>query len=175
MIQLKLLLVPLLVSCALLLAQTAHYRHSGTLALPDPTITPGTVNHDIEADLSKAPRLVNGIEVNICAKDFRTGPFRKTTAVMKRQVCQEYGAADCPNPAKGEIDHLIPLEIGGQDVIENLWWQPAPDYHVKDHQVEDQLPKLICAGKISLSDAQQCISQDWTACAKRIEAMKVGK
>jgi hypothetical protein len=36
---------------------------------------------------------------------------------------------------------------------------------VKDHQVEDVLPKLVCSGKMTLADAQHCIAADWVACA----------
>jgi hypothetical protein len=33
------------------------------------------------------------------------------------------------------------------------------------------LPKLVCAGKISLADAQSCISKDWVACGVRVKAL----
>jgi hypothetical protein len=42
----------------------------------------------------------------------------------------------------------------------------------KDHQVEDVLPKLVCAGKMTLADAQTCIAKDWVACAARVAAAK---
>lgn len=160
-----------IVLCAVASAQAGHYRHHGDYLLPDPQLTPGTVNPEIEADTSRDRRLLDGVEVNICAPDFRSKPLRRTTEAMKRAVCREYGSPlDCPDPKKGEIDHLIPLEIGGQDAIANLWWQTSSQY-VKDRQVEDKLPKLICDGKISLQDAQRCVSSDWVACLERIRGL----
>jgi hypothetical protein len=151
------------------------YKKDGQYLLPDPKLTPGVVNPVIIADLSKASHIVNGVEANMCAKDFRTGPYRATSESTKKKVCREYGAADCPDPKSGEIDHLVPLEIGGLDSIQNLWWQPAPDYHIKDHRVEDKLPKLICSGKIGLKEAQHCIITDWVKCMTKIQELEASK
>lgn len=150
----------------------AHYGHEGKYLLPDKTVTPGAVNPEIIADRSRDKRLVDGVEVNICAKDFRTGPFRHTTQSMKEEVCREYAAKDCPDPSKGEVDHVIPLEIGGEDALQNLWWQRSPEYHFKDHALEDKLPKLICSGKMTLKQAQTCIRDNWVECVKRIGTLK---
>ena len=37
-------------------------------------------------------------------------------------------------------------------------WQPLVQARIKDHRVEGTLPKLVCADKISLSDAQKCVA-----------------
>lgn len=154
------------------IVQHCFYSHEKGNLLPDPGCTPGAINPEIVADPSGDHRLVNGVEVNICAKGFNTKPFRKTTESMKRKVCAEYGSKDCPDPKKGEIDHLVPLELGGEDAVTNLWWQPAPEYHVKDWQVEDKLKPLVCHRKMTLKQAQDCIRTDWVTCAKRIAALK---
>lgn len=155
-----------------LAAATAHYGHDGKYALPDPTLTPGAVNSDLIADTSGAHRLSNGVEVNLCAKDFRTGPFRKVSESEKKKACAEYGITEgCPGP-NFELDHLVSLEIGGSDELSNLWPQPIKEARIKDHEVEDVLPKLICSGKISLSDAQDCIRKEWVKCSARIAGMK---
>lgn len=87
--------------------------------LPDPTLTPGVIASTDEAQ--------------VCG---RTGGLtysqahRQTTEAMKAQVRQEYHAAHC-----GEIDHRVPLALGGADDVKNLWCQPgtgAWSYHVKD-------------------------------------------
>jgi hypothetical protein len=136
---------------ALLLQAQAHYANHGKFLLPDPHLTPGAVRTTDTASL--------------CDPSFRTGPYRKTTASMKRKVCVEYGANDCPDPAKGEIDHLIPLEIGGLDALENLWWQPAPAYHTKD-KVENAMHRLMCSGSMTAAQAQSCLKRDWVACGQ---------
>ena len=156
----------------------AHYSYgqSGTYALPDPIATPGAVKADVIADLTKAPHVVNGVELNICALDFKTGPIRaaiKNFAGLKRKVCAAYGVVKCDGSVEG--DHLISLEIGGcPDCLTNLWPQPMTEARVKDHQVEDTLggPRgLVCAGKITLQDAQQCVAKDWVACGVRVKGL----
>lgn len=159
-------------------AVRAQSAGAGTkYAMPDAKLTPGVINPEIEADPSGAKVYVAQdralVEVNICAKDFRTKPFRKTTEAEKRAVCREYHAAPgtCPGMKWGEVDHLIPLELGGEDAVANLWWQPAQQYLVKDHGVEDKLPHLVCSGKMTLPEAQECLRSDWVACAARVKKL----
>jgi len=150
-------------------AQTANYGANGAYKLPDPKVTPGAVNPNVVADLSGAPHMVNGVEMNMCAKDFRTGPIRATIKnfpKIKQTACTAYGVAKCDASVEG--DHLISIEIGGcQDCQTNVWPQPMSEAKVKDFYVEDKLPKAVCAGKLTLSDAQQCIATDWVACGKK--------
>ena len=154
----------------------ATYRLEGGMALPDRDVTPGAVDPAAVADLSGAPHLVNGIERNVCAKDFRTAPIRariRNFAKLKRQACQEYAITKCNASVEG--DHLISLEIGGcPDCLTNLWPQPMDEARVKDHQVEDVLPGLVCQGKMKLADAQQCIATDWIACEEQIKKLQGG-
>lgn len=147
---------------AIVLALSCQYNGK----LPDARCTPGEVNPSLVADVSGKPHLENGVEANLCASDFRTGPWRKVSQSEKKKVCLAYGiTSGCPGPGF-EIDHLISLEIGGSDGILNLWPQPIQDAKVKDHQAEDPLPKMVCSGKITLKQAQECISKDWTKCGK---------
>lgn len=158
--------------CAGVARGQAAYRHDGKFELPDASATPGTVNRDLVADPSGKPHMVDGAEANLCAKDFRTGPFRKVDESRKRKACAEYGiATGCPGSAY-EIDHLISLEIGGSDDLANLWPQPIAQARLKDHGTEDVLPKLVCSRKISLREAQMCISGDWVKCAARVKALE---
>jgi 5-methylcytosine-specific restriction endonuclease McrA len=45
---------------------------------------------------------------------------RNVPAEMKRQVYHEYGITS-HGSGEYEIDHLIPLELGGSNSIKNLW------------------------------------------------------
>lgn len=156
-------------------AQACRYKHDGKYLLPDPACTPGQANPDMVADIYGGKFLVNGAEANICAKDFRTGPWRKVSESEKKSACERYGITlGCPGPDY-ELDHLCSLEFGCSDSIENLWPQPIEQARIKDHQVEDKLPKLICGGRISLKDAQACVSGDWVQCAARVKALEGGK
>lgn len=118
-------------------------------AMPNSALTPGEV------------RTTDKNEV--CST--RTKKFRLTTAAMKKQVCAEYGVKDCPHEGRLEIDHLIPLELGGADTLKNLWVQPAnprPGFHEKD-KLENWLHEQVCSGKMALVDAQAKIRTNWYA------------
>jgi hypothetical protein len=159
---------------------TASYGTNAGNALPDAKVTPGAVDPRAMADISGKPHIIDGVERNVCAADFRTKPIRATIrdfAGIKKKACREYGVAQCDKSVEG--DHLVSLEIGGcPDCLTNIWPQPMDQARVKDHQVEDVLPKLVCAGRMSLTDAQACVAKDWVACAARIgmlEGAKKGK
>jgi hypothetical protein len=142
-------------------AQSANYRHDGKIALNDLSVTPGKTDPSLTKKM-------------ICDPKFRTGPYRHTTESEKKAVCREYGATDCPNPEKGEIDHLVPLEDGGADVVANLWWQPAsptPGYHQKD-LVENWIHRQICEGTMDMGKAQTQMEQDWVVLYKEMLAAK---
>jgi hypothetical protein len=62
-----------------------------------------------------------------------------------------------------ELDHLIPLELGGcSTCIANLWPQPwtSPGAHEKD-EVEHYLRDRVCHYRMSLSEAQRLVASDW--------------
>ena len=133
--------------------------------LPNPALTPGVVRTSRAAE--------------ICAPSFRTKRFRHTTKQMKRQVCAEYGftSKQCPKQGVMELDHLLPLELGGADDIHNLWPELAqypdgsPGFHVKD-ELENALKKKVCEGEMMLPDAQTCIMADWINCYERVFGKK---
>jgi len=83
---------------------------------------------------------------------------------MRDQVYAEYGRTRGPDCC--EVDHLIPLELGGSNDMKNLWPEPSephPGYREKD-QLENELHAMVCSGKIALADAQSCISTNWLKC-----------
>jgi hypothetical protein len=89
-------------------------------------------------------------------------------AVATTQYREVYAAYGIPYPEPSgtyELDHLIPLEIGGDNANANLWPEPAaptPGFHQKD-QLENALHNLICAGSLSLLGAQRAIATNWYA------------
>ena len=131
-----------------------------TFLRPDPALTPGVADPALTAEV-------------LCAKKFTTRDVRSVTAAMKREVYARYGVqnhkgrfAKCKRGA--EVDHLQSLELGGANVVENLWPQNycGPwNATVKD-RLENKLHKLVCAGQLDLVEAQQCISTDWIVCYK---------
>jgi len=70
-----------------------------------------------------------------------------------------------------EVDHFIPLELGGSNDIKNLWLEPAepkPGFHEKDI-VENCLHYQVCFGNESLQKAQEEIRSDWYSVYQRIQ------
>jgi hypothetical protein len=131
--------------------------------LPNSTLHPGAVNPDVTPD---------NIKQTICAKGFTKTirPPESYTSSLKRQQIRDENLPG--NPSDYEEDHLISLELGGapQDP-RNLWpepWEnkgsalaaPGTGAESKD-KVENETNRLVCSGRMSLSDAQTRMAADW--------------
>jgi len=125
-----------------------------TPILPDANMTPSDT-FDVTAQ-------------DICTRGYAR-KVRDVPAEMKREVYREYGIIS-HGPGDYEIDHLIPLELGGSNSIKNLW----PESHrtspwnaqVKD-RLEDKLHALVCSGQLDLKTAQQAIASNWIEAYKK--------
>jgi hypothetical protein len=125
--------------------------------LPDFSITPGAVDGNITQD---------NINDTICVSGY-TATIRPSTTYtnnIKRQLIVRYGYNDT-NMSSYELDHMIPLSIGGcPDCVENLWpepWEGEFGAHAKD-VLENRLHRAVCNGSITLAEAQRQI-MNWTA------------
>jgi hypothetical protein len=117
---------------------------------PDPELTPGDV-----LPVKKEEICVSGY----------TKTVRNVTVATKKEVFAEYHVLYPQPEGTYEVDHFIPLELGGSNDIKNLWLEPAspkPGFHEKDI-VENYLHDGVCKGNITLEDAQRQIAQDWFA------------
>lgn len=122
--------------------------------LPDKNCTPGTTY----AGVTQA-----NIHQTICVKGWTATirPPQSYTQPLKVQSIKDYGYADT-NLAHYEEDHYIPLELGGSPTdVKNLWAEPGATPNPKD-AVERSLRAKVCNGTLSLAQAQQEISTDWT-------------
>lgn len=109
--------------------------------LPDPLLTPGKVA--------------------------RNGQDRQAvTQEMERRVFSLYRIPWRRRP-EFKIDHLIPVELGGADTIDNLWPQSLsikPYNARRKEYLTRQLLVLVAAGKMTLAQAQNEIREDWISC-----------
>ena len=121
---------------------------------PNPSLTLGAV---LTTDAS-----------TICAPGYASS-VRDVSTATKKEVYAEYGVS-YPQPLGAyEVDHFIPLEIGGSNDISNLWLEPAtptPGFHQKD-QFENFEHAQVCNGTISVAEAQRRMVSDWYFTCKR--------
>ncbi len=104
----------------------------------------------------------------VCVSGYSRGVRYVTTAV-REQVFATYHIGYPPPAGAYELDHLIPLELGGDNSASNLWPEPyhgANSADVKDH-LENHLHELVCSGQVELGTAQQAMAGDWRAAAAR--------
>ncbi|MBI5153271.1 MAG: HNH endonuclease [Parcubacteria group bacterium] len=101
---------------------------------------------------------------DVCRHGY-TKEVRSVSTALKREVCRRYGVSYPTPHGAYEIDHFIPLELGGSNDVTNLWPEPAnprPGFHEKD-VVENYLHREVCKGRMTLKQAQEAIRNDWYA------------
>lgn len=149
-----------------------HPGTSNGYPIPDPKCTPGAYNTTL------------GVSV-LGHKGFKTGCVRDkaTSAKQKDKVYGWYGIKKPANNTGSkqvcEKDHLVSLEIGGADTLDNIWPQCGPSrvvlknryFKQKDlvenfvavpfHTGENKLV-LDDGTELSLADVQHQIAKDWT-------------
>jgi hypothetical protein len=95
-----------------------------TPILPDPKLTPGDTFEVTAQD--------------VCVPGYAK-KVRAVPAWLKRQAYAEYGITGYKT-GDYEVDHLIPLSLGGSNSIRNLWPQSTKtlpwNSYVKDPQAE---------------------------------------
>jgi hypothetical protein len=111
-----------------------------TPILPDRKLTPGDT-FDVTAQ-------------DVCVPGYAK-KVRAVPAWLKRQVYAEYKITEYKT-GDYEVDHLIPLSLGGSNSIRNLWPQStktSPWNSYVKNTLERKLHKLVCAGQLDLETA----------------------
>ena len=88
---------------------------------------------------------------------------RGVTVAMEQKVFARY-RLPWSRRAAFKIDHLIPLELGGADTIDNLWPQSLrarPYGPERKELLTEVLLQRIARKQITLEQAQEQISRDW--------------
>ena len=126
---------------ALLILLLAVHAQAGEDMLPDRKLTPGRI--------ARTDKDRQGI-----------------TEEMERKVFSRYHIP-WRQRLEFKVDHLIPLELGGADAVENLWPQRfnvRPYNALRKELLTQCLLARIAAGKMTLAKAQEEISEDWISC-----------
>lgn len=137
-------------------------RSENGYPVPDPRCTPGGVNPSVTEDVLRDPSWRTR-EVRNCAESeaqkhiaYRWYDIAKPRINSnENQVC--------------ELDHLVPLELGGADGMGNIWPQCGPDavalnerYFKRKDLVENYLAEAVKKGQMPLAQAQRGIAANWT-------------
>ena len=138
-----------------LLAALAGPAWADSGILPDPQITPGAV------------RTANIGEV--CSTSTRD--LRHWSRDRDDRIIAEYGLPSGAHP-QYEVDHLIPLCLGGADSDLNLWPEPRrsiePVWNAeRKDELEARMCSLACSGALDVGEAQHFVAEDWTAAYAR--------
>jgi hypothetical protein len=130
--------------------------------LPDPACTPGAINPTVDLAVLKGGKFKT-----TCDRDVATSATEKQTTYSTYNITKPANNTGLTQSC--ELDHLISLELGGADTLDNIWPQCGPGgvklakryFKIKD-SVENYLAAQVRGDAISLKDAQQGISTDWT-------------
>ena len=115
--------------------------------MPNPRLTPGAIQSSDTAA--------------ICTPGWSSA-HRDVSYATENAVAAEYGLSSHDGY---EIDHLIPLELGGSNAVANLWPEPygSPYGAIEKDGLEDWLHQQVCDGSLSLATAQREIASNWYA------------
>ena len=124
-------------SCATVPRGSVQYAH-----YPNPALTPGDAEPNWDPCRSNARQVPKSLRV---------------------QVFHAYGIDDPTDYPKYEIDHLIPICMGGRNTFQNLWPEPyGGDFGArKKDVVEKALHLKACQGEITLQEARELVSKHW--------------
>lgn len=118
-------------------------------SLPDPECTPGAIFATTPVE-------------KICVSGY-TKTVRDVPTSLKKRVYRSY-TIPYPQPfGTFELDHYIPLALGGSNDIANLWpfaAEPRPGFIEKD-LVVNYLRRKVCSGEVGLPAAQRAITTTW--------------
>ena len=133
--------------------------------LPNPSLTSGAIGQ-VGTSL-------------VCPHVARSLERQRPNAAEIGEVYQAYGLSYPQPPGRYELDHLIPIRLGGApDDPANEWPErndkpnlalaakyhiPASTVHNSKDILDGLLPKLVCAGDLPLRIAQAEIALDWPA------------
>lgn len=128
---------------------------------PDARCTPGGVTPGITAETLRDPA-------------WRTKCIRNCqSSEQQKHVAYAWYGLPRPENNQGasqvcELDHLVPLELGGADGLGNIWPECGPDdvtlrerYFKQKDIVENYLAAKVKRGEMDLGAAQKGIATDW--------------
>jgi hypothetical protein len=96
----------------------------------------------------------------VCTADFEASA-KPVAGWQRAEALTRYGRR--PEDFTGDLDHLVPVSLGGSNDPDNLWPIPAnKDFGPEQKKALDlKLHQLVCDKTITLKQAQDAIRKDW--------------
>lgn len=134
---------------------------------PAATLATGAIDHQATQE---------NIQETICVPGYTKSvrPPVSYTNKIKLRLMWEQGI-DPTLADRYELDHLIPLALGGHPrKLENLILQPweGHDGAKRKDRLEVKLQCLVCTGQVELEQAQRDISENWQTAYRRYAQVK---
>jgi hypothetical protein len=130
--------------------------------LPDPTCTPGAIDPAVtQANL----------DATICSSGYTATvrPPASVTDAFKPTALAAYGVTYASTT---ELDHLVPLELGGASSASNLWPEPnkagATGGDNPKDSVETAANHAVCDRRMTLAAAQHAIAVNWVTLGREL-------
>ena len=97
----------------------------------------------------------------ICAPGYAAS-LKATKESAKEEAFSRYGLRDGVSKTS-VLNHLIPIELGGTDNVENLWPEPMKgDWNATQKDaLEQKLLGMVCDGSLTVKQAQNAIKKNW--------------
>jgi hypothetical protein len=127
---------------------------------PDPEYTIGAVFADVNEDM-------------VCNEHYTQG-VRQPRFNDKVEAFAAYGIS-IGDRDTFQLDHLVPISLGGSNERSNLWPQPYDDTAgaVQKDELERHLRGLVCSRRMALAEAQALIVADWWAAREAVMALPI--
>src|SRR5579872_3232429 len=140
---------------------TCQVRVEQGYPAPDPRCTPGGINPSVTAEVLRDPSWRTR-----CIRNCETSEAQKHAAYAWYDIRKPQHNSEENQVC--ELDHLVPLELGGADGLGNIWPQCGPSgvalhdryFKLKD-RVENYLEDEVKAGRMPLDEAQKGIARNW--------------
>jgi len=104
------------------------------------------------------------VRTTICRRGYAASvrPSREVSHQLKIRVTRDYGIGQVPFSTI-ELDHLIPLSLGGSSAVSNLWPQQRRGPHNAEDKdaVGEQLHARVCSGQLNLREGQRAMATNW--------------
>ena len=99
-----------------------------------------------------------GSTIGVSGYSARVRPPESVTGRIKRDLMKQHGYTD--SLSNYELDHFIPLGVGGSSEMSNLWLEPIAEAERKD--VDELLAhEKVTSGQWTLARGQQYIRDHW--------------